>query len=393
MEPPVASLSLSPAAVAADLAAAGLAGWLLADFRGSNPTAVAALGLADALLTRRWALWLPAEGEPTLLVSAIESAGLPPLPARVEPYLGHAGWRAALARLVGGRTVAVEWHPGGEIPYLSRLDAGLADLLRELGATLVSSAALAQRHLALWDAPRLASHRRSAAALTEIVEAIFSRLSATAPGAVDEAGVQGWIMAAFAERGLVTDHPPIVAVDSHAGNPHHVPAATGSRKLGKRFLLLVDLWAGEHGPEGAFADITWMARRGPVAPEADKAFLAILAARDAAVAALESAWAEGRILPGCEVDDACREVVAAAGFGECFTHRTGHSLGIGTAHGDGANLDGFEARDPRPVEPGLAVTIEPGIYTEGWGVRTEINLAMAPGPQVTTPPQRGWVEV
>lgn len=388
-------LGLDPSAVAGDLRSAGLDGWLITDFRGRNPIAKRALGMDRALLTRRWALWLPASGEPVLVVASLEHSSLPDLGVEVRPYQGHDEWRRLLEPIVGGKRVAMEWHPAGEIPHLSAVDGGLLDLVRGWGADVESSGLLAQRHLVLWDGARMASHRRAAAVLTEIAHETFERVRATPPGAVDEAGVQGWVAAAIHERGMAFDHPPIVALDAHAGDPHYSPPETGSAVLGSKFVLLLDLWAGETGPDRAFADITWMARRGPSPPGADEAFTAVLAARDAAVSALEEAWARGQTLPGAEVDDAAMEVLRGAGFAAGVRHRTGHSIGIDSAHGDGANLDGTECRDSRPVEPGLAVTVEPGLYypAEGFGVRTEIDVAMDPGPVVTTLPQTGWVEV
>ncbi len=390
----MSALRINPEAVAADLEAMHVDGWLITDFRGSNPVAAGALDLGASMLTRRWALWLPRSGKPELIINGIEVQSLPKIDVPISTYKGFSQWRDHLRRLVADKQIAVEWYPDGAIPYLSRIDGGLADLLRGMGCKLTSSAHLSQRHLVLWGPARMASHRRAAVALTEIVTATLDRVRASSPGSIDEATVQSWILEAFDSRGMVTDHAPIVGVDGHAGDPHYVPPAVGSSVLGERFVLLVDLWAGFKGPDCAFADITWMARRGPVSAEIEHGFRTVLKARDAGVALMQRAWADGRrAVAGFEVDDAVRAVIEQAGLGEAFIHRTGHSLGIASAHGDGANIDGFEAQDTRPVETGLAVTIEPGVYYSTWGIRSEINVAMDPGPVVTTDPQTDWVEV
>jgi len=73
------------------------------------------------------------------------------------------------------------------------------------------------------------------------------------------------------------------------------------------------------------------------------------------------------------VDDACRAVIVKAGYGEFFTHRTGHSIGI-EVHGNGANMDNFETHDERRVMPWSCFSVEPGIYLPNFGVRSEINM-------------------
>ena len=95
--------------------------------------------------------------------------------------------------------------------------------------------------------------------------------------------------------------------------------------------------------------------------------------RDAAVALVQSAAREGRELRGFEVDRACRAVVERAGFGAQFFHRTGHSLGE-QVHGNGVHMDDYETHDDRRLLPGTGFTIEPGVYTDRYGVRTEINM-------------------
>jgi Xaa-Pro dipeptidase len=84
-------------------------------------------------------------------------------------------------------------------------------------------------------------------------------------------------------------------------------------------------------------------------------------------------------------------VITAAGYGDAILHRTGHSLGE-QVHGNGAHLDDYETHDERRLMPGSVFTIEPGVYFEDFGVRTEINVVWGPtGPEVTGPRQTGII--
>jgi Xaa-Pro dipeptidase len=86
------------------------------------------------------------------------------------------------------------------------------------------------------------------------------------------------------------------------------------------------------------------------------------------------------------VDDAARNVIRQRGYGEYFTHRTGHSIDSRDLHGSGPHLDNLETREERLLVPGIAFSIEPGIYVPGKiGVRSEVNVYMEPGRAVVTP--------
>jgi Xaa-Pro aminopeptidase len=113
-------------------------------------------------------------------------------------------------------------------------------------------------------------------------------------------------------------------------------------------------------------------------------------ARDAAVERVLRTVASGKPLHGFEIDRAARDVIEAAGFGDYFVHRTGHSIDR-DLHGSGPHCDDYETRDDRVLMPGVGFSIEPGIYLTGdFGVRSEINMYWGPdGPTVTPAvPQR-----
>jgi Xaa-Pro dipeptidase len=200
------------------------------------------------------------------------------------------------------------------------------------------------------------------------------RQARAAGRAVTEVDVQQAMLGWFEEEGLVTDAPPNVSAQEHAGNPHYMPDRSHDRRIGDNEVVLLDLWGKLPTPGAVFADITWVGFTGSSVPDRYvTAFNAARDGRDAAVALVRKATAEGRELRGFEVDRACRDVLERAGFGSAFIHRTGHSLGT-DVHGNGVHMDDFETHDERRLIPGTGFTIEPGVYTSEFGVRTEINM-------------------
>jgi Xaa-Pro aminopeptidase len=178
----------------------------------------------------------------------------------------------------------------------------------------------------------------------------------------------------FSEEGLISDSAPCVAAQENAGNPHYQPTREVHRSIQRNEILLLDLWGKLASPGAVFADITWVAFTGPSVPaEYARAFAAARDGRDAGVELVRTAVREGRELRGYEVDRATRAVIERAGFGPAFVHRTGHSLGE-EVHGNGVHMDDYETHDERRLIPGTGFTIEPGIYTDTFGVRTEINM-------------------
>jgi Xaa-Pro aminopeptidase len=100
---------------------------------------------------------------------------------------------------------------------------------------------------------------------------------------------------------------------------------------------------------------------------------------------VQAAARSGRELRGWEVDRAASTVLRDAGYGDAILHRTGHSLGE-TVHGTGVNMDDYETHDDRRLLPGSGFTIEPGLYFDDFGVRTEINMVMGPRDAPVTGP-------
>jgi Xaa-Pro aminopeptidase len=370
-----------------------LDGWLLYDFHGSNPiaTRVAGLDRGGKMATRRWYYLIPATGEPRGLVHAIERHNLDDLPGEKRPYSGRQQLEGGLKDLLGGvKRVAMEYSPGNNIPYLSRVDAGTVEAIRELGIEVASSGDLVQRFEAIWTDEVYQTHVAASERLYEVKDRAFAFITERIRNgvAVDEYEVQQRMVGWFEELGLVKDQPNVSAQEN-AGNPHYMPPRTGSRAIRPNELVLIDLWSKLPSPGAVFADITWVGYTGSAVPdEYARAFAAARDGRDAAVELVKTAVAETRDLRGWQVDRACRDVIERAGFGSQFIHRTGHSLGE-EVHGNGVHMDDYETKDDRRLIPGTGFTIEPGVYTERFGVRTEINMFVGEQEaRVTGPLQR-----
>ena len=369
------------------LAEAGVDGWLLFDFRGINPVASGMLGV-QGMLTRRIFGYIPREGIPVAITHNIEQQGWRDWPAAWtrERYSAWTELAAHLARHVGGKTVAMEYSPDDAVPYLDRVPAGVLELVQRAGARVVSSGELVTRFYAVLTAEQIASHERAAVIVAETGQAAIRRAGeqAAAGTPLAEHELRDWIMDRLTNAGLDADHPAIVAVDAGAANPHYEPSAERPVTIATGTTLLVDLWGTE--PQGVNADQTWMGSIGPPSARATTIWEAVRDARDAGIALVLDRAARRAPLRGAEVDDAVRAVITAAGFGDRFVHRTGHSIDARDLHGSGPHLDNYETREERLLQPGVAFSIEPGIYIPGEiGVRSEVNAVYGVGEARITP--------
>lgn len=387
-------MALDVAAIQDALRSGGLDGWLLYDFHGSNPIASRLAGLSGGghMTTRRWYYLIPAAGDPRGLVHAIERQNLDQLPGQKAVYAGRQQLEAGLdALLAGMRRVAMEYSPKCAIPYLSRVDAGTAEAVRARGVEILSSGDLVQQFEARWTAAQLATHREASESLYRIKDRAFEQAAAAlrAGRALTEYDLQQQMSGWFDEEGLISDSAPVVAVGGNAGNPHYLPLSGQSRPIVKDEVLLLDLWGKRGDDSGAvFADITWVGVTSSRAPdEVSRAFKAVADARDAAVTMVETAARDGRELRGWEVDREAHGVLDARGYGAHVLHRTGHSLGE-AVHGNGVHLDDYETHDDRRILPGTGFTVEPGVYFDTFGIRSEINVYRGEREALVTGPRQ-----
>jgi Xaa-Pro aminopeptidase len=294
-------------------------------------------------------------------------------------YAGRQALDEGLTRLVSGvRRVAMEYSPNNAIPYVSRVDGGTIDAMRSRGIEVVSSGDLIQRFEAVWSEDAISTHLAASEKLYRIKDRAFETIGRRVKKSErpTEYEIQQLMSQWFREEGLVSDAEPVVAAQENAGNPHYMPPLEGSRPIDADELVLLDLWGKLDRPGAVFADITGVGFTGAVVPHsASKAFAAIREGRDAAIDFVQSAVGAGRDVRGWEVDRVARATIERAGFGANILHRTGHSLGE-EVHGNGVHIDDYETHDDRRLLPGTGFTIEPGVYFDTFGVRTEINMVV-----------------
>lgn len=353
-------------------------GWLLYDFRGINVLARRVLRIStDAHLTRRWFYFIPAKGEPRKLVHRIEASSLDAYPGSKQVYLRWQELEAGVGALLAGcQRLAMEYVPRNANPYVSRVDAGTIELVRSFGVEIVPSGDLIQRFEACWEESQWAMHLEAAkytrSAFDRAWKFIADRVRAGNPPRETE--VQKVILEHFAQHHLVTDHAPIVGVGPHSGDPHYAPLAGKDSLIHEGDFVLIDLWAKLDRPGAVYSDLTWTGFIGQEVPEKyEKVFQIVAQARDAALTCVRQAFADQTPLQGWQVDQAAREVIEQAGYGEAFCHRTGHSIGQET-HGNGANMDNLETHETRRVLPRTCFSVEPGIYLAEFGIRSEVNV-------------------
>ncbi len=361
------------------LRTAGIDAWLFYDHHHRDPIAASILGLPNSgLVSRRWFYVIPAQGPPRKLVHRIEAGKLDGLPGSKGAYSSWQELEAGLEAMLEPWTrIAMQYSPRNAIMYVSMVDAGTVELLRAMGKEIVSSADLVSRFQAVLTEDQIDSHYAAQRAVDEILvegfQMIGSRVRAGSP--TSEYEMMIWFRDALQRGGLTTDHGPNVSIDANSADSHYEPTAESSRPIRSGSFLLIDMWARQDHPGSCWYDITWtgVVNREPTEEER-LVFAVVRDARDAAVEAVRSAFTDGgHPIAGFEADDAARSVVRAAGYGDYFTHRTGHNIGA-QLHGAGAHLDNLETHDERRILPFTCFSIEPGVYLPHFGIRSEVNM-------------------
>ncbi|MCC7189355.1 MAG: M24 family metallopeptidase, partial [Anaerolineales bacterium] len=346
--------------------------WLIYDFRGSNPV-LSRLVTMGTHLTRRVLLLIPAHGQPRLAVSPLDHNQFKDAEFPRELYLGWRGLHDWLStNLAGYSRIAMEYSPGGNLPICSFVDCGTVEMVRALGVEVVSSADLVQVSAACWGGKEVVErHLEANCKVAGVKDAAFAFIAQQHRAGRNplEHEVAQFIRDQFQARDLQFPDGPIVGVNAHSGDPHFEPSADHPTHIKPGDWILIDLWARLPGDHNIHSDITWVGYAGRQVPDIHrKVFNAVKAARDAAVREVQSAFAAGRAIQGWQLDDAARQPIIDAGFGDYIKHRTGHSLSPGPkVHGLGANLDNMETRDTRQIMPDTGFTIEPGIYLPDFG--------------------------
>ena len=355
-----------------------LDGWLFFDHHQRDPLAYRILKLnPKQVASRRWYYFIPAQGEPKGLVHNIEPGILGSLPGEIRKYSSWTAQVDGLHHLLSGcRKIAMQYSPKCAIPYVSLVDGGTLELVRGTGVEIATSANLVQLFEARWTAEQLEMHLEAGRRVDRVRAEAFQKIAAALASSqtITEWDINRFIRAGFEKSGLVTDHGPIVAVNSNMSNPHYEPEPQGSREIRPGDAVLIDMWAKLDQSSAVYYDITWTGYCGATPPSAlQNVFEVVRDARDRAVQRVQIAIPSGTVLHGFDVDDAARAYIKDRGFGEYFVHRTGHSIGE-EVHGTGANMDNLETHDERKIIARTCFSVEPGVYLPEFGIRSEVNV-------------------
>src|ERR1700683_247648 len=371
--------------------------WLFYDHHHRDPISYRVLGLPDGLMvTRRWYYLIPAKGEPTKLVHKIEAGHLDSLPGVKKQYAGWQELFDGLKQLLAAhRDVAMQYSPNNFVFTISMVDAGTADMIRGLGKNIVSAADLIAQFEATLSDEQIKSHFAARDVIDAVTAEAFKEIGRRVRGGgTHEHEIQQFFLEAFDRENMVTDDPPVVAVNANSANPHYGPSATHPVPIREGDLVLLDVWAKKNTPSAVYYDITWMGFVGDAPSDRQREIFKIVReARDIGVKTVQDAVAAQRPIAGWEVDRAVRGRIKQTNYGDYFIHRTGHSIGT-EVHSNGANMDDLEIHDERRVLPNSLFSIEPGIYLPEFGVRTEVNMLVRPGSaEVTGKIQREIVTI
>ena len=378
-----------------------LDGWLFYDHHHRDPIAYRILGLDPAMfVSRRWYYLVPAHGEPRKLVHRIESGKLDSLPGEKAEY---SSWqeleRKLEGMLSGAEKIAMQYSPRNAIMYVSMVDAGTIELVRSFGKDIRSSADLVSQFEAVLSEAQIATHYAAQERLDRVLAAAWKRIGEAArcgsgaSAGTDEFSMVEFLLEGMAREGLWTDHGPNVSAGPNSADSHYEPTRERSRSIRTGDFVLIDCWAKlaestdkrRGRADAVWYDITWTGVVGRAPSEREQTVFTIVRdARDAAIAAVQHAYAQQQTIAGWQADHAARHVIAAAGLGEWFTHRTGHNIAT-ELHGNGAHLDNLETHDERLLLPNTCFSVEPGIYFpsahsghEAFGVRSEVNMMTRP---------------
>ncbi len=360
-----------------------LDGWLFFDHHRRDPLAYRILQIPDEVqATRRWYYFIRTQGPPRKLVHRIESGALDVLPGRKDTYASWSDQQEKLREILSGsQRVAMQYSPYCAIPYVSLVDGGTLELVRQYGVEVVSSADLMQEFEARWTQEQIDLHLQAGKLIDQIrgeaFDLIGERLQSNTQ--ISEYEVHQFILERFAQRNLITDHGPIVAVNANASDPHYEPTREKNSPIHKNDIVLIDLWAKLNQAQAVYYDVTWTGFCGNLIPnEVQTIFEVVRDARKQACRFVFARVIAHQPTAGWEVDDAAREYINSRGYGNFFFHRTGHSIGT-EVHGAGANMDNLESHDERQLIANTCFSVEPGIYLPQFGIRSEVNVLIGQG--------------
>lgn len=354
--------------------------WILVDYENRNPILVSFIG--EKMLTRKVIMAFPKEQKPFIICHSIDTVFLN-VKEITDVFDLHVykTWKEMLSLekndFLDYKKVIMDISENGLLPRVSLADHGSVEFVRSLGIEVKSSGDIQEHFSAAYDKAAYKTQIEACEKTLRIKDEAFALIKKDIleHGVSDEFRIQKFICDRFHEEGMVYDDPAIVSVNHNASDPHYGPTESIHSPIHEGDVVLIDMWAKMNVPNGVYADITWMGYVGKEVPEHVEARFQILRnAVDSAFSFLQENLGKRRV-EGYEVDDVSRNVVEKAGYGEYFTHRTGHNIAIDVSpHGPGVNIDNYESHDTRAIIPCISFSLEPGIYAPDFGMRSETDV-------------------
>lgn len=363
----------------------GLDGWLFTDFHGHDFISREFLQLTNRTCTRRLFFYIPAQGQPQKILSAIEPLLLDHLPGQKHLYKGMVQQREVLSSiLLPGKKVACQYSPNGNVPVVSSMDAGLLEYIRQFGIVPVSSADLLQHFGAVLTPHQIETHRQAGVIIHRILSNTFSwiRQSLDQGQRIDEWMLLKHMEALISQENIFMDSPPFFGIDEHACDPGYEPTPQTAKEIREGSRLIIDIAGRLPQEDAVFYDISWCMNVGPhVDPEYKRLFSIVNDVRSKILDYIRTQLEAGVLPRGCDVDALTQSLLKDQGLSRAIMHRTGHNIGH-ECHGIGANLDDYETHDDRSLLPGTMFSVEPGVYTDSYGVRLEYDVHITPDRQL-----------
>ncbi len=359
--------------------------WILVDYENRNKTVVSFLG--NKMLTRKIFVIFPKDEKPYIICHSIDTVFLnDPEILKEFDLRVYKRWQEMLAiekeSFKNYKKVYMDISENGLLPRISLADYGSVEFVKSLGIDILSSGDLLQQFNAVYSSRAHELQLQACKLALQIKDEAFTKIKEEIllHNEVQEYSIQQFICDRFHEEGMVYDDPAIVAVGKNASNPHYGPDEKTSSPIRKGDVVLIDMWAKMDDPEGVYADITWMGYVGESVPEEiENRFQVLKRAIDLDIEYLEKNLPLRRV-EGYEIDDIGRKYIESKGYGEYFTHRTGHSIAVDVSpHGPGVNIDNYESHDTREIANGVTFSLEPGIYAPDYGMRSETDIYIENG--------------
>lgn len=371
-----------------------VSGWIFTNFHNRDLLTNNLLNInSKEVSTRRWVYIVNKNENPIKILHKIEKESLSHLSGETFYYSSQKELVSILKSVCKKNTFAI--LKDKNIAVISTVDSGFVELLDKAKIKTVSASSLVQLTKGTLSDSQIESQKKVAEILYKTIFNAwdFIKQHFENKKILTEMDVEQFILREFAKNDIETDHPPIVAFGKNSGNPHYEVTNENNAICKVGDVIQLDIWGKLKNIENSvYADISWVGIYDTKVPnDVQECFNCLISARDSVLTTLNSnnKKLKGKIT-GSFLDKQVRKILINAGYEKGIKHRTGH--GIDTeVHGSGANLDSVEFPDNRLLFSGCSFSVEPGLYFEDFGLRTEIDItikdgkAFIPGKDISTP--------